>query len=67
MTDTNQPLPSRPRAIETPDPERLELRAAPGAVTRINRRMLLAALFVVLLILAGTVIVALDPPKVLEN
>ena len=40
-----------------------ELRARPAPVSRINRKVLFAAIGLLLLILAGTVIVALDPPR----
>jgi type IV secretion system protein VirB10 len=43
--------------------EELELRARPGPITRINRKVLFGVVFVGLLFLAGLVIVALNPPR----
>lgn len=44
------------------DPEDLELRARPRPVARINRRVLVGVIGIGLLLLAGLVIAALDPP-----
>lgn len=44
------------------DPEKLELRARPRPVTRISRKVLFMGSGLTLLALAGTVLVALDPP-----
>lgn len=44
------------------DPEDLALRARPRPVTRINRRVLVGVIGLGFLLLAGLVIVALDPP-----
>lgn len=43
-------------------PEDIELRARPRAIARINRRVLVGVIGVGLLLLAGLVMVALDPP-----
>ncbi len=45
------------------NPETLELRARPRPVARINRRVLVGVIGVGLLLLAGLVMVALDPPS----
>ena len=44
------------------DPEEIELRARPRPVARINRRVLVGVIGLGLLLLAGLVMVALDPP-----
>jgi len=44
------------------DPEKLELRAKPRPVTRISRKMLYAGSAVVLVLISGAVLIALDPP-----
>ncbi|MBO6638431.1 MAG: TrbI/VirB10 family protein [Roseitalea sp.] len=45
------------------DPERLALRARPRPVTRINRKVLYAGSALVLALIAGAVLFALDPPQ----
>ncbi len=45
------------------DPEQLELRAKPRPVTRISRKALYAGSAVVLTLIAGAILVALDPPN----
>lgn len=45
------------------DPERLELRARPKPVTRISRKALYAGSTLALTLIAGAVLVALDPPN----
>ncbi len=44
------------------DPERLELRAKPRPVTRISRKVLYAGSALVLVLISGAVLIALDPP-----
>jgi len=44
------------------DPEKLELRARPRPVSRISRKVLYAGSGLTLLLLAGAVVIALDPP-----
>ncbi len=44
-------------------PEELELRARPAPIARINRKVLFGVAFIGLLLLAGLVIVALNPPR----
>ncbi len=44
------------------DPEALELRARPKAVTRINRKVLMGGSALAMLFIAGAVLLALDPP-----
>ena len=44
------------------EPERLELRARPRPVTRINRKVLYGGSAVALLLISGAVLIALDPP-----
>ena len=57
------PDPNNPQAPDGADrrlaPETLELRAPPRPVTRINRKVLIGAAAVVLLLIAGLVLVAL--------
>jgi type IV secretion system protein VirB10 len=64
MTTTG---PSDPQAPDGPDnkvePDTLELRAQPRPVTRINRKVLIGAAAVVLLVIAGLVLVALRAPS----
>ncbi len=43
-------------------PDTLELRARPQPVTRINRKVLIAAASVVMILIAGLVLIALKPP-----
>ncbi|MEX0347384.1 MAG: TrbI/VirB10 family protein [Rhizobiaceae bacterium] len=45
------------------DPEQLELRARPRPVTRISRKALYAGSALALILIAGAVLVALDPPN----
>ncbi len=45
------------------DPEHLELHAKPRSVTRISRKVLYAGSAVALTLIAGAVLVALDPPN----
>lgn len=45
------------------DAEKLELRARPRPVTRISRKVLFTGSGLILLVLAGTVLFALDPPN----
>jgi type IV secretion system protein TrbI len=54
---------------ENPDklpPERLELRARPRPIRRLNKRTLMAACAVVALFIAGATIVALSPPRMFK-
>lgn len=44
------------------DPEKLELRAKPRPVTRISRKVLYAGSAMVLVLISGAVLIALDPP-----
>ncbi len=60
MSDaTNQPAPEP----TTVPPEPLELRTKPRRVTRINRRVLIAVAGIGMALLAGLILVALDPPN----
>jgi type IV secretion system protein VirB10 len=54
---------SRRGPSEKVDPETLALRARPRPVARINRRVLVGVIGIGLLLLAGLVLVALDPPS----
>ncbi len=64
MSDaTNQPGPEPPTGPRTTPPEPLELRTRPRRVTRINRRVLIAVAGIGLALLAGLILVALDPPN----
>ncbi len=58
MTDDTRREPS-----EKVDPETLALRARPRPVARINRRVLVGVIGIGLVLLAGLVMVALDPPS----
>jgi type IV secretion system protein VirB10 len=58
MTDDTRRAPS-----EKVDPETLALRARPRPVARINRRVLVGVIGIGLVLLAGLVMVALDPPS----
>jgi len=60
---TSEPGPSAPEEQEPQDRDALELRARPRPVTRINRRLVAAVIGVGLLLLAGLVMVALNPPS----
>jgi type IV secretory pathway VirB10-like protein len=48
-------------------PERLELRARPRPIRRLNRRALMMASAVVALFIAGATIIALNPPHMLKS
>jgi type IV secretion system protein VirB10 len=50
-------------AAEKEPPERLELRARPRPIRRLNRRMLMLGCAVAALILAGATLIALNPPQ----
>src|SRR5690606_19737406 len=64
MSDaTNQPGPEPPTGPRTTPPEPLELRTRPRRVTRINMRVLIAVAGIGLALLAGLILVALDPPN----
>lgn len=64
MSDaTNQPGPEPPTGPRTTPPEPLELRTRPRRVTRINRRVLITVAGIGLALLAGLILVALDPPN----
>ena len=64
MSDaTNQPAPESPTVPPTTPPEPLELRTRPRRVTRINRRVLIAVAGIGMALLAGLILVALDPPS----
>ncbi len=64
MSDaTNQPAPEPPTGPPTTPPEPLELRTKPRRVTRINRRVLIAVFGIGMALLAGLILVALDPPS----
>ncbi len=52
-----------PAATPKEEPETLALRSKPRPVTRINRRILVGAIGLGLLLLAGLVMVALNPPN----
>jgi type IV secretion system protein TrbI len=54
---------SDPERAANAGPESLELRAKPPPITRINRKVLFAAVALGLFFLAGLVMVALDPPR----
>jgi len=59
---TSEPGPGAP-GRDTKDGEPLELRARPRPVTRINRKLLAGVVGCGLLLLAGLVMVALNPPS----
>jgi type IV secretion system protein VirB10 len=64
MTATAGPSdPQGPNPETKVEPDTLELRAHPRPVTRINRKVLIGAAAVVLLIIAGLVLVALRAPS----
>lgn len=54
---------TRREPTEKVDPETLELRSRPRPVARINRRVLVGVIGIGLLLLAGLVMIALDPPS----
>lgn len=56
MTENSEKLP----------PERLELRARPRPIRRLNKRTLIAGCGVVALLIAGATIVALSPPRLFK-
>ena len=65
-TDSSEPgtSDSTPEgASEKVAPESLELRAKPRPVARINRRLLVAVIGIGCLLLAGLVLMALNPPS----
>jgi type IV secretion system protein TrbI len=51
--------------MSNPPPEELELRAAPRPIRRLNKRTLMIGAGVLVLLIAGATIVALDPPRLL--
>jgi type IV secretory pathway VirB10-like protein len=51
--------------MSSPAPEELELRARPRPIRRLNKRTLTIGAAVVVFLIAGAIIVALDPPKLL--
>lgn len=55
--------PAAPQPANTDDPGRIELRSRPRPVARINRRVLVTLIGLGLLLLAGLVMVALNPPN----
>jgi len=66
MTDSAPPEPPKrepPKPEDKVPPETLELRARPQPVTRINRKVLISAAAIGLILLAGIVLVALRPPS----
>jgi type IV secretion system protein VirB10 len=63
MTATGPPDPQAPGPEQKVEPDTLELRAQPRPVTRINRKVLIGAAAVVLLLIAGLVLLALRAPS----
>jgi type IV secretion system protein VirB10 len=63
MTTAGPSDPQAPGPESKVDAETLELRAQPRPVTRINRKVLIGAAAVVLLVIAGLVLVALRAPS----
>jgi type IV secretion system protein VirB10 len=63
MTTTGPTDPQAPAPESKVSPETLELRAQPRPVTRINRKALIGAAAVVLLLIAGLVLLALRAPS----
>jgi type IV secretory pathway VirB10-like protein len=61
MTTADPYDPANPEAKVAP--ERLELRARPQPITRINRNVLIGGAAVLLLLISGVVLVALKPPS----
>jgi type IV secretion system protein VirB10 len=49
--------------MSSPAPDELELRARPRPIRRLNKRTFMIGAAVLLLLIAGAIIVALDPPK----
>jgi type IV secretion system protein VirB10 len=60
---TSEPGPTTPQEQDRRDHETLELRARPRPVTRINRKLLAGVVGLGLLLLAGLVMMALNPPS----
>jgi type IV secretion system protein VirB10 len=48
-------------------PEKLEMRARPRPIRRLNKRALMTASVVVALFIAGATIIALNPPRILKS
>jgi type IV secretion system protein TrbI len=63
MTTASPTDPQAPSPENKVEPETLELRTPPRPVTRINRKVLIGAAAVVLLVIAGLVLVALRAPS----
>ena len=63
MTTAGPTDPQAPTPESKVEPETLELRTPPRPVTRINRKVLIGAAAVVLLLIAGLVLVALRAPS----
>jgi hypothetical protein len=63
MTTAGPSDPPTPGPESKVEPDTLELRAQPRPVTRINRKVLIGAAAVVLLVIAGLVLVALRAPS----
>ena len=63
MTTAGPTDPQAPAPESKVEPDTLELRAPPRPVTRINRKVLIGAAAVVLLVIAGLVLVALRAPS----
>ena len=63
MTTAGPTDPQAPAPESKVEPDTLELRAQPRPVTRINRKVLIGAAAVVLLLIAGLVLVALRAPS----
>jgi type IV secretion system protein VirB10 len=63
MTTTGPTDPQAPASESKVAPENLELRTPPQPVTRINRKVLIGAAAVVLLLIAGLVLLALRAPS----
>ena len=63
MTTAGPTDPQAPTADNKVQPQTLELRTPPRPVTRINRKVLIGAAAVVLLLIAGLVLVALRAPS----
>jgi type IV secretion system protein VirB10 len=63
MTTAGPSDPQAPGPESKVEPETLELRTPPRPVTRINRKVLIGAAAVVLLLIAGLVLVALRAPS----
>ena len=51
--------------MSNPPPEELELRARPRPIHRLNKRTLMIGAAVLILLMAGATILALDPPSLL--